>query len=178
MQLAVHSGLINSETVGKQVGSMANESALDEVVAVGGVITDHHPIDFYSLGLAGCIDRLTGPLRQQGTAVRWDTPHWGIEIPSDCASLLYQAAREALSNALKYPEASELTVQLAAVGHGVRLVVSDDGMGFDSQLALSGRHHGYGLRLMSVAVHEAGGTVQVTSTPGQGTTVTVTLPLD
>jgi two-component system, NarL family, sensor histidine kinase UhpB len=176
MQLRVHSGFIS--TKGGEGSSMGNETALKEVIAVGGVITDHHPLDFYGLGLAGCIDRLTGPLRQQGTAVRWDTPHWGIEIPAQCASLLYQSAREALSNAYKYSEASELTVQLAAVGHGVRLVVSDDGTGFDSHLAFSGRHHGYGLRLMSVAVHEAGGTVQVCTTPGQGTTVTVTLPLD
>jgi two-component system sensor histidine kinase UhpB len=157
---------------------MGNESALEEVVAVDGVITDHHPLDFHTLGLAGCIDRLTGPLRQQGTAVRWDTPHWGIEIPADCASLLYQSAREALSNAFKYSDAGELTVQLAAVGHGIRLVVSDDGTGFDCDLALSGKNHGYGLRLMSVAVHEAGGTMSVCSKPGQGTTVTVTLPLD
>ncbi|MGM9471290.1 sensor histidine kinase [Pseudarthrobacter sp. YS3] len=157
---------------------MGNRPALEEVDAVGGVITDHHPLDFHSLGLAGCIDRLTGPLRQQGTAVRWDTPHWGIEIPADCASLLYQSAREALSNAYKYSDASELSLQLAAVGHGVRLVVSDDGSGFDSRLAVSGRHHGYGLRLMSVAVHEAGGTVDIRSEPGQGTTITVTLPLD
>lgn len=157
---------------------MGNHSALEDVVAVGGLITDQHPLDFHSLGLAGCIDRLTGPLRQQGTAVRWDTPHWGIEIPAACASLLYQSAREALSNAFKYSDAAELTLQLVAVDHGVRLVVSDDGTGFDSRLAVSGRHHGYGLRLMSVAVHEAGGTVDISSQPGQGTTVTVTLPLD
>lgn len=157
---------------------MGNESTLDEVTAVGGVITDQHPIDFHTLGLAGCIDRLTVPLRQQGTAVRWDTPHWGIEIPADCASLLYQSAREALSNAFKYSDASKLTIQLAAVDHGIRLVVSDDGTGFDSRLAISGRHHGYGLRLMSVAVHEAGGSVDISSRPGRGTCVTVTLPLD
>lgn len=157
---------------------MGNESALDEVVVVDGVITDHHPLDFHTLGLAGCIDRLTVPLRQQGTAVRWDTPHWGIEIPADCASLLYQSAREALSNVFKYAGAVELTVQLSAVGHGIRLVVSDDGTGFDCELALSGKNHGYGLRLMSVAVQKAGGTASVRSKPGQGTTVTVTLPLD
>jgi signal transduction histidine kinase len=142
------------------------------------VLTDQHPLDFYTLGLAGCIDRLTAPLRQRGTAVSWDTPHWGIEIPANSASLLYQSAREALSNAFKYSEASHLSVQLAAVDHGIRLVVADDGTGFDCQLATCGRHHGYGLRLMSVAVHEAGGTVDISSVPGQGTSVTVTLPLD
>jgi signal transduction histidine kinase len=158
---------------------MGDQTAFDgDVIAVGGVLTDQHPVDFRTLGLAGCIDRLTVPLRQQGTAVRWDTPHWGIEIPADCASLLYQSAREALSNAYKYSDASRLTVQLAAVDHGIRLVVSDDGTGFDSELATCGRHHGYGLRLMAVAVHEAGGSLDIRSSPGHGTSVTVTLPLD
>lgn len=158
---------------------MTNETAYDnDVITVGGVLTDQHPLDFHTLGLAGCIDRLTGPLRQRGTAVRWDTPHWGIEIPADCASLLYQSAREALSNAYKYSDASRLTVQLAAVDHGIRLVVADDGAGFDSRRATCGRHHGYGLRLMAVAVREAGGCVDIDSSPGHGTSVTVTLPLD
>lgn len=158
---------------------MGNRTALDDdVTAVGGILTDRHPLDFYTLGLAGCIDRLTAPLRHQGTAVRWDTPHWGIEIPADCASLLYQSAREALSNAFKYAQASQLNLQLAAVNHGIRLVVADDGAGFDSKAATCGHHHGYGLRLMSVAVREAGGTLDIRSAPGQGTSVTVTLPLD
>jgi signal transduction histidine kinase len=157
---------------------MGNKVVSEEVTAVGGVLTDQHPLDFYTLGLAGCIDRLTAPLRQRGTAVHWDTPHWGIEIPANCATLLYQSAREALSNAYKYSQASQLNLQLAAVDHGIRLVVADDGKGFDSDLAICGRNHGYGLRLMSVAVHEAGGAVNICSAPGRGTSVTVTLPLD
>ena len=142
------------------------------------MLTDRQPLDFHTLGVAGCIDRLTAPLRQRGTVVHWDTPHWGIEIPADSASLLYQSAREALSNAYKYSAAHTLTIQLAAVDHGIRLVVSDDGTGFDSNLATSGRHHGYGLRLMAVAVQEAGGSLEISSAPGRGSSVTVTLPLD
>lgn len=158
---------------------MGSRTALDNgVTTVGGVLTDKQPLDFHTLGLAGCIDRLTAPLRQRGTSVHWDTPHWGVEIPADCASLLYQSAREALSNAFKFSSASTLSIQLAAVDHGIRLVVADDGTGFDSVLAKSGRHHGYGLRLMAVAVQEAGGAVEISSSPGQGTSVTVTLPLD
>ena len=49
---------------------MGDQTAFDgDVIAVGGVLTDQHPVDFRTLGLAGCIDRLTGPLRQHGTAV-------------------------------------------------------------------------------------------------------------
>ena len=121
---------------------MGNESALGEVDAVGGVITDHHPLDLHTLGLAGCIDRLTGPLRQQGTTVRWDTPHWGIEIPADCAYLRYQTAREAMRNAVKYAGAGELNVQTAAGGHGIRRVVEGDGRGWEGERGVRGKKQG------------------------------------
>jgi two-component system, NarL family, sensor histidine kinase UhpB len=152
--------------------------APDEVTAVNGVITDQRPVDFYALGLAGCIDRLTAPLRRQGTEVHWETPHHGIEISSRSASLLYQAAQEALSNAFKYAHAHDITVRLAAVYHGIRLAVTDNGDGFDADATPLGGQHGFGLRLMSIAVLEAGGTLDITSTPGNGTSVTLTLPLD
>ena len=110
-----------------------NQSAtLEEVVEVGGVITDREPLDFYRLGLAGCIDRLTGPLRRQGTCVHWETPHHGVEISSGCASLLYQSAQEALSNTFKHAHATDVTVRLAAVFHGIRLMVADNGAGFET----------------------------------------------
>ncbi|GAP54976.1 hypothetical protein AHiyo6_15410 [Arthrobacter sp. Hiyo6] len=74
---------------------MKNASALSEATAVRGIITDRGPVDFHALGLAGCIDRLAAPLRQQGTTVLWETPHHGVEVPAGCASLLYHAAQEA-----------------------------------------------------------------------------------
>jgi signal transduction histidine kinase len=159
---------------------MKEAPALDEVAPIHGVITDKHPVDFYALGLAGCIDRLTAPLRRQGTAVHWETPHHGIEIPSRCAALLYQAAREALSNSYKYAHASDVTVRLAAVYHGIRLTVIDNGEGFDSRSTRgqASKEERHGLEQMSEAAHEAGGTVAIDSSPGHGTAVTVTLPLD
>ncbi|MEZ2391668.1 sensor histidine kinase [bacterium RCC_150] len=157
---------------------MKTASGLDEVTAINGVITDRQPVNFYALGLAGCIDRLAGPLRRQGTDIHWETPHHGIEIPPDAATLLYQAAKEALSNAFKYAHAHDITVRLAAVYHGIRLTVMDNGAGFDNQATPIDRHHGFGLRLMSIAVSEVGGDVSIVSKPGNGTCVTVTLPLD
>ncbi|MCA4135041.1 sensor histidine kinase [Arthrobacter sp. M4] len=165
---------------------MYQAPALDEVTAIGGVITDRKPVDFHALGLAGCIDRLTAPLRREGTEVHWETPHHGLEVSSGCAALLYEAAREALSNAFKYAHAKDVTVRLAAVYHGIRMAVLDNGDGFNKEaLATNANpipagepHHGYGLRLMAVAVQGAGGTVVVDSSPGHGTAVTVTLPLE
>ncbi len=156
---------------------MTHAPALDEVSVTGGVITDHRPLDFHTLGVAGCIDRLTEPLRRQGTAIRWETPHHGIEIAAASAALLYQAAQEALSNAFRHAQPTEMTVRLAPVYHGIRLTVTDNGSGFDST-ATGDRTRGFGLRLMSIAVHEAGGTISIDSSPGNGTLLTITLPLD
>jgi signal transduction histidine kinase len=128
----------------------------------------HQPVDFHRLGLAGCIDRLTAPLRRQGTCVHWETPHHGLEISSSSASLLYRTAQEALSNTFRHAHATDVTVRLCAVFHGIRLTVADNGTGFE----------GGGLRTMSAAVQEAGGTMAIDSTPGAGTAVTVTIPLD
>jgi two-component system, NarL family, sensor histidine kinase UhpB len=158
---------------------MNKSATLEEVVEVGGVITDREPVDFYRLGLAGCIDRLTVPLRRQGTCVRWETPHHGVEISSGCASLLYHSAQVALSNTFKYAHATDVTVRLAAVFHGIRLMVADNGTGFESvPPAGEGPGHGAGLRTISQAVKEAGGTVDINSAPGTGTAITITIPLD
>jgi two-component system sensor histidine kinase UhpB len=152
-------------------------TAPTEVSAIHGVITDQRPVNFHAMGLVGCIDRLAGPLREQGTLVRWQTPRHAIEIPSGCADLLYHVAQEALSNAFKFAKASVVIIRLSAAHHGIRLMVADNGVGFDRH-ATTGRPHGFGLLLMSIAVHEAGGTVDVDSGPGEGTRLTVTLPLD
>ena len=147
---------------------MTTAATLEDVTDVGGVITDRQPVDFHRLGLAGCIDRLTAPLRHQGMCVHWETPHHGLEISASCASLLYRTAQEALSNTFRHAHATDVTVRLSAVFHGIRLTVADNGPGFE----------GTGLRTVSAAVQEAGGTIAVASTPGTGTAVTVTIPLD
>jgi two-component system, NarL family, sensor histidine kinase UhpB len=149
---------------------MNNAATLEEVIAVGGVITDSEPVDFHRLGLAGCIDRLTAPLRRQGTCVHWETPHHGVEISASCATLLYQSAQEALSDTFKHAHATDVTVRLCAVFHGIRLTVADNGCGSGPRPV--------GLRTISAAVQEAGGTVAINSDPGSGTAVTVTIPLD
>ncbi|WP_347111256.1 ATP-binding protein [Paenarthrobacter sp. S56] len=157
---------------------MEQAEATTEVMAIKGIIQDQHPVDFHALGVAGCIDRLAEPLRRSGVEVHWEIPHHGIEISSASAALLYHVAQETFSNTLNYADAGHLTIRLNAVYHGIQLTVSDDGNGFEIHAAPSGRRHGFGLLLMSLAVHDAGGTVDIESELGKGTSVSVTLPLD
>ena len=143
-----------------------------------GVLTDTRPVDFGALGVAGAIDRLAIALRERGTEVRLETPHHWMEVDRQAAMLLYRAAQELLSNIYKFAEASAVTVRLACVSHAVQLKITDDGGGFDEHAARSGRHAGMGLRLLRLAVGTAGGDMAVESSPGAGTCVTITLPLE
>ena len=181
---------------------MNSAAILEEVAEVRDLIGEPERADFYRLGLAGCIDRLTVPLRRQGTCVHWETPHHGLEISASCASLLYRSAQVALNNAFRHAQATDVTVRLSAVFHGIRLTVADNGTGIRQGAAphLSARRHAEGsasagspslpaassdggrgrpgLRTMSAEVEEAGGTVAIASDPGAGTAVTITIPLD
>lgn len=98
----------------------------DDVRSIDGIITDPRPLNFHAVGLAGCINRLTHPLRESGMVVRMHTPHHGVEIDTESAIRMYRTAQEALSAILDRGTASEVDIRLAAVYHGIRLTVTDN----------------------------------------------------
>jgi len=88
---------------------------------------------------------------------------------------LWRVAEEALSNALRHAAASAVTVTVGVEADGsggarTVLSVSDDGVGFDPDArSIAGRR--LGLVSMRERIEKAGGTFEITSAPGQGTTV-------
>lgn len=90
--------------------------------------------------------------------------------------LTYQVAREAMRNAVRHSGASRVGVRLAREGPSLRLVVEDDGRGFDQHTVDRELH--FGLQLMRERVELVGGLLQVDSSPGRGTRVIVRLPAE
>jgi PAS domain S-box-containing protein len=102
-----------------------------------------------------------------------------VGIPQDLETLAYRIVQEALSNSTKHAKARSVTVSVEAVGGQLRIEVADDGVGFDSAKAREYLQMGrVGLASMRERVELANGTFMVHSTPGKGTTVLATLPLD
>ncbi len=87
---------------------------------------------------------------------------------------LYRAAQESLRNARRHAQATRIDVTLEVDSAGARLSVSDDGRGFDRRSP--GWRPGVGLAAMEERVRGLGGSVELDSVPGEGTTVLVTLP--
>jgi signal transduction histidine kinase len=88
---------------------------------------------------------------------------------------LYRLAQEALNNALKHAEANNINLELANREGNIFLQIADDGRGFDT--AIASQQGGYGLNGMRERANQLGGSLNISSVPGEGTTVTVEVPL-
>jgi PAS domain S-box-containing protein len=88
---------------------------------------------------------------------------------------LYRIVQEALHNIAKHATAEEVHISLTANGDQVKLLINDDGRGFDRS-AVSWRP-GLGLASMEERVRILGGHVDIQSAQGVGTTITIQVPL-
>lgn len=131
------------------------------------------PLEHHSLaeGLGMLSRRFTA---DTGVRVRLDIADVG-PLSSEIESELFRIAGEALTNTRKHAQAREASVRLAAARRRLRLVVGDNGRGFSVRRA---RAAGFGLSGIEDRARSIGGRAVIRSTPGRGTTITVTVPID
>jgi PAS domain S-box-containing protein len=91
-------------------------------------------------------------------------------LPSEAETTLYRIAQEALTNVARHSRATSVDVILERHGDQVVLVVEDNGVGFEPARTTSKRR-GFGLLGMQERATLVGGTLQIESQPGKGTTV-------
>ena len=93
--------------------------------------------------------------------------------PQDTEAALYFCILEALQNIQKYAQASNAVVHLREEGNRLSVEVADDGRGFDVSTTIRGN----GLTNMEDRLDALGGTLRIASSPGNGTTLRVILPM-
>jgi signal transduction histidine kinase len=92
----------------------------------------------------------------------------------DVESAVYFCCLEALNNVAKYAEASRVEIRLTTADDELRFEIADDGRGFDRSVT----SYGTGLQGMTDRVDALGGSIEVDSAPGAGTTVVGRLPVE
>lgn len=98
----------------------------------------------------------------------------------ECEVTLLRAAQEGLMNVRKHAQATQVSVTLSYMEDQVALDVQDDGEGFDPQLPIDSADQysgGFGLQVMRQRVQLLGGEVILESSPGNGTTLVVQIPI-
>jgi signal transduction histidine kinase len=107
--------------------------------------------------------------------LRLDVPDELPAVPlrSEVRHNILLAAREALNNAIRHAAAAEVRLSLEVAGPVLRVVIEDDGIGFDPSISTRGD----GLANMRRRHGQCGGDCLIESTPGRGTRVVFTIPL-
>ncbi len=101
-----------------------------------------------------------------------------VMMPQVLTVTLYRIFQEALTNILRHASGTKMVaVSLRCTNRFVSLEVKDDGAGFDAKTSKAEGRVG-GLMIMSRRAEIIGGTLDISSTQGQGTTVTVHVPID
>jgi PAS domain S-box-containing protein len=92
---------------------------------------------------------------------------------------LFRIAQEALTNAARHAEADRVTIKLESTPDRVRLIIADDGRGYNpGDITRPADQKGWGVINMEERAVRAGGEFRLKTAPGQGTEITVTLPLE
>ena len=99
-------------------------------------------------------------------------------LPRIVEAAVYRATQEAVNNAVKHAKAKNIQVFIKQERNGLRVVVSDDGTGFDleSTLKQASIEHRLGLVGMRQRIEMLGGTVDIEARAGEGTTVSLHIP--
>jgi PAS domain S-box-containing protein len=135
----------------------------------------------HELGLAFALKEWLEDQVGKKQGLQTEFVHDGQRLPldDDVMAILFRSARELLTNVVKHARAQRVVVRLERKGEEVRIVVQDDGVGFDVQ-ALPGavdREGGFGLFSIQERMSDLGGALEITSAPGQGCTAVLTAPL-
>ncbi|MEV4951770.1 sensor histidine kinase [Paenarthrobacter nitroguajacolicus] len=130
-----------------------------------------YPPDLEEFGLKSSLLRLETPLVERGVALSLEIPD-DLVLDRDREVLVYRVAREALVNATKHSLAQTVAIRIRQSGGRTEITVVDDGVGFDPHGSRPEGH--FGLRILGDTIRHAGGTLDIRSTPGSGTSVTAT----
>ncbi|MDO9217740.1 MAG: type IV pili methyl-accepting chemotaxis transducer N-terminal domain-containing protein [Lacisediminimonas sp.] len=111
---------------------------------------------------------------QTGLPTHLQVEGHGLPLPPDTQVQVLHVVQEAMSNVRKHARATQVILEVFK-GPSWRFVVRDNGVGFDASKAAGESH--VGMKIMRERAMQIGAQVESVSSPGQGTTVTLSLPV-
>ncbi|WP_298863670.1 sensor histidine kinase [Microbacterium sp.] len=181
IRLLAHAGADRSTDAGAaralhQVEALAGGSLAD----VRRIVADLAPAELedgpLATALRGMLDRARD---EAGLQVELHVDESLPVLPTEVEVALLRTAQSALANVRLHAAAHRVVMSLIDDERSVRLDIMDDGSGFDVRAweADAGSASSYGLRFMRARLRELGGGLDIESAPGEGTAISVQLPI-
>lgn len=123
------------------------------------------------------VEASRGAARSDGVEIVAASGEPPFDMPAIVRDTVFRVGLEAVQNALKHAGAGRIEVRVACDAHSMRLVVRDDGRGFEVAADFRSYADHWGLLGMREQAERIGATLRIRSAPGSGTTVTLTAPL-
>ena len=173
-------GLKSIRTAGSEADAERAEADLRGLIVqalqdVRRLAVELRPAALDDFGLAAAVERLAETFEERTdirTALEVNLPDG--RLPPDAETVLYRFIQEALTNVVKHAGARRLSIVLTQRDGGVRVVVEDDGRGFETDDV---RQDALGLTGMRERIALVGGTLEIESSTGAGTTIVAYVPL-
>jgi signal transduction histidine kinase len=142
------------------------------------LMTDGRATVLIGDGLETAIRERIDALTRDGFTIDYCSDLGDGPLPTPVEFALYRAACEAFWNIRKHAETTAFGVRIARSATTIRLDVTDRGRGFQTDGLPDGSREHVGLEATRARLRAVGGELQVTSTPGQGTTFSASVPID
>lgn len=180
---------INLQAIQHSADAQAAAARLKDSIAVveralqqvRNISLDLRPSLLDDLGLAAALRwYVDSQARRAGLAASFSVTPSDLRLAADLETDCFRAAQEALTNVIRHAHATRVDVGLHSTGHGVRLTVRDNGVGFDVARTLERAGHGMSLGLLGLRerVALAGGRLEIISARGKGTEVRAWFPCE
>jgi signal transduction histidine kinase len=152
--------------------------ARDALAELRALIFGLRPAELERDGLNGVLRKEATMLqRVHGVKVQVDADGEAPHLEPACAGEILRIVEEALHNAVRHAQADTVTVRLHGAGRELHIEVADDGIGFDPTDPELRSHH-LGLTSMEERARELGGRLTLAASPGNGTVVSLEVPVD
>jgi signal transduction histidine kinase len=149
------------------------ESKQETSDRVRAVIRELHRSPLGAAGLAESLESFTDEVgRDSGIRFHHDVQE--IDLPAPIALLIFHIAREGVMNAMKHADPSDVWIAVTEADENIVLKLRDNGAGFDT--TVPGPEGHFGMAMMRERAEVGGGTLEVTSSVDDGTTITVRFP--
>ena len=150
------------------------DGTLEELRRTTGAL---HPPELEKVGLVKALARyIRAYERSAGPTCDFRTVDPVPRLPDHVELTVYRIVQEALSNIHKHSRATRVEVRLGVEEGALNLVVSDDGVGFDPECLLESEYPHLGLAGMEERVRMLGGSLDINSTAGRGTEISLVIP--
>jgi signal transduction histidine kinase len=155
----------------EQVASLADQAQVE----MNALLTQLKPKPLATVGLAQAIGDQLEALHFRSdvqTELRGAFPD-ELKLPPDSQEAIFRIVQESLSNVARHARASRVRIDISHDERAIKVVVADDGQGFESSRAFAGM----GLGNMRIRAREMGGDLTIDSKPNDGTRLTLRMPL-